>query len=142
MLFQYDSLRWAYCISIFSLLVFVLFEVKRRQRVIPVIDRLKNTTVEFVQVVGSVYYQQRDNTDIAEKKVTYLLEYIRSKYRLKTLELDQAFKDSLITIAGASADLVDELLQEISYLKAGNKVSDQQLIRLNKLIEEFYKQDQ
>ena len=141
-LFKYDQLKWAYYITIFSLIAFVLFEVKRRQRVIPVINRLKNTTVEFVEVVGSVYYQQRNNSDIAAKKVTYLLEYIRTKYRLKTTELDLEFKTALINISGAEADLVDELLQEITYLKTGNKVSDTQLIRLNKLIEQFYKQDQ
>jgi hypothetical protein len=141
-LFQYDKLRWAYYISIFSLLAFVLFEIKRRQRVIPVLERLKNSTVEFVEVVGRVYYQQRNNRDIAEKKVTYLLAYIRTKYRLKTVNLDLAFKNALINISGAEADLLDELLNEISYLNAGSNVKDEQLIRLNKLIEEFYKQDQ
>ncbi|MES2651572.1 MAG: DUF4350 domain-containing protein [Bacteroidota bacterium] len=141
-LFEYDQLRWAYCISIFSLIAFVLFEVKRRQRIIPIQDRLKNTTVEFAEVVGSVYYQQRNNNDIAAKKVTYVLEYIRTKYRLKTTELTLEFKNALINISGAEADLIDELLQEITYLKAGNNVSDPQLIRINKLIEQFYKQDQ
>lgn len=141
-LFHYNELRWAYYISIFSLLAFVVFEVKRRQRIIPVIERLKNTTVEFVEVVGRVYYQQRNNSDIAEKKVTYLLEYIRAKYRLKTMDLGLEFKNALINISGAEADLVGELLKEISYLNTDRKVSDQQLIRLNKLMEEFYKQDQ
>lgn len=140
-LFAYDKLKWAYYISIFSLIAFVLFEVKRRQRIIPVIDPVKNTTVEFVEVVGRVYYQQRNNTDIAAKKVSYLLEYLRTKYRLKTTDLDLAFKSALIAISGAEADLVEELLQEITYLKTGNTVNDPQLIRLNKLIEQFYRQD-
>jgi hypothetical protein len=140
--FKYDELRWAYYIALFSLVAFILFEIKRRQRIIPVIERLKNTSVEFAEVVGRVYYQQRNNRDIAEKKVSYLLEYIRTKYRLKTLDLDQEFKASLIKISSVSADIIDELLEEITYLKAGQMVKDQQLIRLNKLIEQFYKQDQ
>jgi hypothetical protein len=136
------ELRWAYYIALFSLVAFILFEIKRRQRIIPVIERLKNTSVEFAEVVGRVYYQQRNNRDIAEKKVSYLLEYIRTKYRLKTLDLDQEFNASLIKISSVSADIIDELLEEITYLKAGQMVKDQQLIRLNKLIEQFYKQDQ
>jgi len=141
-LFKYDELRWAYYIALFSLVAFILFEIKRRQRIIPVVERLKNTSVEFAEVVGRVYYQQRNNRDIAEKKVNYLLEYIRTKYRLKTLDLDQEFKIALINISSVSADIIDELLEEITYLKAGQMVKDQQLIRLNKLIEQFYKQDQ
>ncbi|RZL30394.1 MAG: DUF4350 domain-containing protein, partial [Pedobacter sp.] len=76
-LFKYEQLRWAYYIALLSLIVFVLYEIKRRQRIIPVIERPKNSSVEFVNVVGRVYYQQRNNRDIAEKKITYLLEYIR-----------------------------------------------------------------
>jgi len=140
--FKYDQLRWAYYISIISLIVFVIYEVKRRQRIIPVIVRPKNTTVEFVEVVGKVYYQQRNNRDIAEKKISYLLEYIRSKYRLKTTEINQEFKENLIKRAGAAEDTIEEIFNEINYLKAGHAVSDQQLIRLNKIIEQFYKQDQ
>ncbi|TCC93387.1 DUF4350 domain-containing protein [Pedobacter frigiditerrae] len=140
--FEYDQLRWAYYIALLSLVVFVLFEIKRRQRVIPVIDRLKNTSVEFVSVVGRVYYQQRNNRDIAEKKVIYLMEYIRSKYRLKTININQEFKETLIRVSGATEEVIEELFTEIIYLNAGGMVRDQQLIMLNKIIEQFYKQDQ
>ncbi len=140
--FEYEQLKWAYYIALFSLIVFVLFEIKRRQRIIPVIERPKNTSVEFVQVVGRVYYQQRNNRDIAEKKVVYLLAYIRNKYRIKTNHLDQAFEEALIHSSVADAEVIKELLQEINYLNAGQVVKDAQLIRLNKLIEQFYKQDQ
>lgn len=142
LIFKYDSLRWAYYISIFGLLVFVLFEIKRRQRIIPVITRLTNTSVEFVKVVGRVYYQQRDNRDIAEKKVKYLLEYIRNKYRLRTLDLDQEFKDGLIKVSSASEETIQNLLIEINHLKKGQMVHDKHLIELNKTIEQFYKEDQ
>lgn len=140
--FEYDQLRWAYYIALLSLVVFVLFEIKRRQRIIPVIDRLKNTSVEFVNVVGRVYYQQRNNRDIAEKKVIYLMEYIRSKYRLKTININQEFKETLIRVSGATEEVIEELFTEIIYLNAGGMVRDQQLITLNKIIEQFYKQDQ
>lgn len=141
-LFKYEQLRWAYYIALFSLIVFVLYEIKRRQRIIPIIERPKNSSVEFVNVVGRVYYQQRNNRDIAEKKITYLLEYIRNKYRLKTIDLNQEFREALTNKSGATADVIDDILDQIKYIKAGQMVRDDQLIRLNKNIEEFYRQDQ
>lgn len=141
-LFKYEQLRWAYYIALLSLIVFVLYEIKRRQRIIPVIERPKNSSVEFVNVVGRVYYQQRNNRDIAEKKITYLLEYIRNKYRLKTIDLNQEFREALINKSGATADVIDDILDQIKFIKAGQTVRDDQLIRLNKNIEEFYRQDQ
>ncbi len=141
-LFNDDNLRWAYYLALFSLLVFVLYEMKRRQRIIPVLDPLKNTSVEFAQVVGSVYYQQRNNSDIVQKKINYLLDYIRIKYRIKTTVIDQDFVEALAKLSGSNLVLVTELTGAITSFKPGSKVSDQQLIDINKLIEKFYKQDQ
>lgn len=140
--FDYEELRWAYYIALCSLVIFVIFEMKRRQRIIPVIERAKNTAVEFVSVVGKVYYQQRNNRDIAEKKVVYLLDYIRSKYRLRTTELDQEFKETLIRVSGANEEIITDLIASIHYLRGGGGVGDAQLIHLNAIIEKFYQQDQ
>ncbi len=141
-LFNDDNLRWAYYLALFSLLVFVLYEMKRRQRIIPIIDPLKNTSVEFAQVVGSVYYQQRNNSDIVQKKINYLLDYIRIKYRIKTTVIDQEFIESLAKLSGSNLVAITELTEAITSFKPDSKVSDQQLIDINKLIEKFYKQDQ
>lgn len=141
-LFKYDQLRWAYYIALFSLIAFVLFEIKRRQRIIPVISQPKNTSVEFAETIGRVYYQQRNNKDIAEKKINYWLEYLRSKYRLRTVNINEEFKETLISRTGATAETIEALFVELQYLNGGYLISDQDLIRLNKLIEQFYKQDQ
>ncbi|MXV17555.1 DUF4350 domain-containing protein [Hufsiella ginkgonis] len=130
-------LRNAYYITLVAMLLFVLFEMKRRQRIIPIADPMKNATTEFVQVVGQVYYHQRDNRNIAEKKIRYLLEHIRSRYHVKTAGLDQAFAEMLVQRSGASPELVASLLREIAQVRTGGMVSDQQLIKLHTLIQEF-----
>lgn len=143
-LFSYDELRWAYYLALLGLVIFVLYEMKRRQRIIPILDPLKNTSVEFAQVVGRVYYQQRNHHDIIEKKINYFLEYLRNKYRLKTTELDQEFVDTLIKITGIEANLITQLMGYITaFDKMDNrtKVDDLYLIEFNKLIERFYKLD-
>lgn len=138
--FKHDQLRWAYCLTLAGLLVFVLFEMKRRQRIIPVLLPLKNSSAEFVTVVGSVYYQQRDNSDIAQKKINYFLEYIRLNYRLKTLKTDEEFISSLVLISGAQEETTRQLFTVINTVQHGSKVTDTLLIELNKLIEKFYNQ--
>ncbi len=135
---QHPELKWAYCIALFSLLVFVLYEMKRRQRVIPVADPLKNTSAEFVEVVGRVYYEQRNHADIAQKKITYLLEYIRSKYNLKMERADKEFAELLLNKSGVDRELATGLVFRIAQLKLYANVSEQELIELNKDIESFY----
>lgn len=141
-LFRNDSLRWAYYLAICGLLIFVFFEMKRRQRVIPVVEPLKNTSVDFVEVVGKIYYQQRDNRDIAQKKIRYFLEYVRSNYHLKTTLLNEEFRNDLLLKSGVSEDLIQELIATINRLNEAVMINDEALIQLNKLIEKFYKQAQ
>lgn len=141
-LFKNDGLRWAYYLAISGLLIFVLFEMKRRQRIIPVVEPLKNTSVEFVNVVGKVYYQQRDNRDIVRKKITYFLEYVRTNYRVKTTVLNEEFVSDLILKTGINEDVVRNLIEMINKLNSAVVVNDNALIQLNELIENFNKKAQ
>jgi hypothetical protein len=141
-LFKHDQLRWAYYLSMISLVIFVLFEMKRRQRIIPVISQLRNSSVDFVRVVGKVYYQQRDNSDIASKKISYLLEFIRATYRLKTNAIDEELMTALVSKSGGNESDIRHLFATIEEVNRPGRVTDHQLITLNKLIEKFYKQAQ
>ena len=78
------SLKWAYFTLIISLIFFVIFRGRRDQRVIPIIKPLANTTLEFVETVGNLYFKQSNHKNIADKKITYFLDFIRIKYSLKT----------------------------------------------------------
>ena len=138
--FSYPSLQWAYYISLFSLFTFILFEVKRRQRIIPVIEPLKNSTVDFVNVVGQVYYEQRNNQNICAKKVLYFLEHIRSQYYLKTNVLDNEFLEKLVQKTGIDAGFARDLVNHLNYISVQPRINDSELITLNQLIEKFYTQ--
>ena len=133
------ALQWALYLSLVGLTVFVLFEKKRRQRIIPIIEPLRNTTVDFAEVVGKVYYEKRDNLNIAHKKILYLFSFLRDQYQLKTTQLDNEFIESLAWKTGADTAFVQDLIGYINYIAQQSKVTDKELIELNHLIEKFYK---
>lgn len=135
-----DALRWTFYIAFFSLIVFVLYETKRRQRIIPVIEPLANSTLNFVNVVGQVYYEQRDNRNISNKKILYFLEHLRTVFYLKTNPLDEAFIDNLSKKTAIEHSFATELVNHINYLHAAQQVTNTELVKLNQLIEQFYKQ--
>jgi ABC-type taurine transport system substrate-binding protein len=105
-----------------------------------VIEPLQNSTVDFVTVVGQVYYEKRNNANIAHKKVTYLLEHWRDHYRLKTNKLDYEFIDHLSKKTGIDKRLASDLVDILNYINVQQQVTDHELINLNKLIEKFYSQ--
>jgi hypothetical protein len=138
--FNNPSLQWSYYLSLFSLVVFVLFEIKRRQRIIPVIEPLNNSTLDFVNVVGQVYYEKRNNANIANKKILYFLTHLRDEYQLKTNILDKEFAEKLSGKLGIESNFADHLISYIKYISVQDNVNDRELIELNQLIEKFYTQ--
>jgi hypothetical protein len=133
-----DTLRWAYYTALISLLIFVVYSIKRTQRIIPVIEPLKNSTIDFVNVVGQVYYEQRDNRDIAHKKIQYFLALLRDEYQLKTNKLDMEFTTALAQKMGLTPLFARDLVNYIIYINNQQRVTDSELLELNKLIENFY----
>ncbi|MGG7036986.1 MAG: DUF4350 domain-containing protein, partial [Flavobacterium sp.] len=49
------ALRWAWYLFLIGILTFMVFNAKRRQRIIPIIKPLENTTVDFAKTIGNLY---------------------------------------------------------------------------------------
>jgi hypothetical protein len=131
-------LRWALWLTICAFVIFVLFETKRRQRIIPVIEPLRNTTLDFVETVSSVYYSQHDNSSIARKKIQFWLDYIRQRYYLSTQNMDDTFVQLLHRKSAVSKELIEMILKNISRAEAQLRVTNDLLRELSNQIDEFY----
>ncbi|WP_443937522.1 DUF4350 domain-containing protein [Pedobacter sp. MW01-1-1] len=137
-LFAHRELKCAYYVCLFALLIFVLYEIKRKQRVIPVVEPLANTSLEFVKVVGSVYYHERNNLDIATKRINYFLEHLRSRYYLATNLLDESFTELLVHKTGINEVFAKNLTRALRETPQRQSMNDSELILLNNSIEQFY----
>ncbi len=136
--FQYPALRIAWLILIYGLLLFVIFHIKRRQRVIPVVEPLRNTTIEFVQTVGNLYFQEESATEILDKKITYFLDKIRTRYYLDTSKLDERFALRLQLKSGKDPLLIEKIMKHIYQFRRLKSAVPDDLVKLNDLIEKFW----
>ncbi|WP_179346187.1 DUF4350 domain-containing protein [Winogradskyella ursingii] len=134
------ALKWSFYISMFGLILFVIFRGKRTQRIIPVIDKLQNSTVEFTQTIGELYYQHGDYTNIINKKIQYFLEFVRTNYYLDTSKLSAGFIEKLALKSSNTKEDAKALIDYLLFLKSKNHHTEQELIELNKKIEHFTKQ--
>ena len=136
--FRYPALRAVWLLLVYGLVVYILFNSKRRQRIVPVIKPLKNTTVEFVQTIGNLYFQQGNTANIIEKKIVFFLDRIRTYYFIDTSGLDYRFAEKLKSKSGKNLELITEILEFINKFRKNKIAEKNDLIHLNKLIEEFW----
>ena len=133
-----DALRYAWYLGLISLVLFLIFNAKRRQRIVKEIKPHENTTVAFTKTIGNLYYETKDHNNLVEKKITYFLEYLRRVYFLDTQVLDERFTKLLIQKSGKDIEQIQQLVKSIVHLKAKPQCTEADLINLNKQIEDFY----
>lgn len=139
--FNNPALKSAYYLLLLSLLIFIAIGVKRKQRIIPVIEPLRNTTLDFVDTVGTLYYQTGNHKNIADKKILYFLEYIRSTFQVKTNLYDDVFINRITNLSGIERQKVHDLFYYFADLNAKPGISQDELLKLNRMIEQFHKKN-
>ncbi len=139
-LFSQPALAWALSLAILGLLLYTGFEVKRKQRVIPPLEPLPNTTLAFTQTIGRLYFQNGDHRNLIHKRIRVLLDHIRSAYFLPTHGFDQAFLHQLAAKSGLDEKELAQLFRRIIHAQTHDTISEASLIELNRLIEWFYRE--
>jgi hypothetical protein len=139
-LLSIPAFRWAFWLLLLFFLLMYLFESKRRQRMIAAIVPLRNSSLDFVKTVGRLYYQQKDNLNLAHKMSAHFLNHLRTKYNLPTSNLDDDFAERLSYKSGFDKTLTKELVEHIKTIQQQQSLANEDLLALNKKIEAFYKQ--
>lgn len=132
------ALKWAWYFALFGMLFFIIFNTKRRQRVIPIEVPLKNTTLDFTKTIGNLYYQEKDYLNIIDKKIIFFLEKVRNEYYLDTFNLDETFVKKLHQKSGKSKEQIQELFNLINNLRNKTTATETDVVNLNNQIEKFY----
>lgn len=137
-LMRYKAFKWALLTGIFTVLLFVLLGMRRRQRMIPVLEKPKNDSLDFVKTMGRLYYEQKDHKNLAQKMSAYFLEHVRGHYKLPTQTLDETFIKNLHYKSGYPEEELTSLVNFINNVDLLPAVSEQQLANFHKQVELFY----
>ena len=141
--FQYilnnPALRWAFWLLLLLFAMIYLFDSKRRQREIPVISALSNTSLDFVRTIGRLYFQRRDNHNLAMKMVAHFQDQVRTRFHLPVTALDEAFVDRLAYRTGYPKQSLTPLVGYMQELPSKAYISDDELLDFHQQLEAFYK---
>jgi hypothetical protein len=129
------ALRWGFWLAIIAFLVFIFFNAKRKQRIIPEIPPVRNTTVDFAKTIGNLYFQEGDHHTIIEKKIIYFLEYIRNSYLIDTYSLNDDFVEKLHLKTGKPVEDIQKTVSLIKKHRHQFTSTEADVLAINKAIE-------
>ena len=136
---KYPALAMAFWIAVALLLLYVLFGIKRKQRIVPVIPPVHNTSIAFTEAVAGLYLTEKNNKNIADKMVGYFNEHVRTHYFLNVQPGNKDFITTLSKKSGVAFENVQSLYGAMHHALNADTVSDYELLSLNEQIQHFYK---
>lgn len=125
-------LRWGLWLSLLLVGLFMVFTARRRQRVIPVETPPRNHTLEFVQLIGTLYYQRKDHANLLRKKHAYFAEELRNHLDIDiTDEREDAVSvPTLSKVTGMDEQEIKTLLRDVRAAVQSTVISEAQLRQL------------
>jgi hypothetical protein len=139
-LFRYEAFRWAFLTALVTLLLLLLSEMRRKQRIIPIVQRPKNESLDFVRTIGRLYYGQKDHNDLALKMAAGFLDHVRTRYKLSTENLDEGFIQALHHKSGYPHAGIARLVQYIGVAGTDTPIAEKELSHFYQSLEGFYQQ--
>ena len=138
-IFSQPPLKAAWFLFLIGMLLFMIFNAKRRQRVVPIIKPLQNSSIDFTKTIGNLYFQEGEHSNLIDKKVIYFLDKIRSQYLLETTMLDDNFIKKLHQKTGKNLLEIQSIVFMINHHRKNNFQSvESDLLELNSAIERFF----
>lgn len=141
---SHQSLKWAWYLMLATVLLYLFFHMKRRQRVIPLIEPYENTSIEFARTLGDLHFINKDHLSIVKKMMRSFKYHIRQRYKINT---DQNWDTYLKTLSQRS-DVPEHILTQLfkrydlillKMEKRREPLNEEDLIALYKLIQHFHK---
>ncbi len=132
------SLKTAYYMLLLTTLLFVFFTAKRRQRIIPIVKPYENKTLAFVRTISGLYYKSKNHKDIAQKRFTYLNNFLKQKYNVNIANTDNADIEKAAQKTGLKPELLKKLLSYRTKINKHENISAENLAAFNKIIEDIY----
>jgi hypothetical protein len=139
-LMRYRETRFALWLAVIVAVCYILFQGKRRQRIIPIIAPLRNESVAFVTTIGRLYFNKGNHANLAGKLIQQFLEWVRVTYYIGTGVLNEGFAYQLSMKSGIAPEVVAELMEMITEIRTNSVQPDDAFIfRLYNIIQQFYK---
>ena len=139
---QQPSLKYAWWLLLLTVLLYVVFGGKRKQRVIPVLEPKRNTSLEFVNLISQLHFKNGSHLDMAQKKMRYFLYFVRSKYGIHADKFREEHIQRLSEKSKVAFEDVNVIFSRYYLIedRFRNHIEANRLVDLYDAIENFYKQ--
>ena len=133
-------LWYAWQVLLVSVMLFLVFAGRRKQRSIPVIEAPVNHTMAFVDAVGRFYKNEKQNALVFHREWSQFLVFVRQQFRIRLQTLSEEELQRLADRSGVSLRTISRLMATHEKYRIFSELSNQELTETNEAIGQFYQE--
>jgi len=132
------ALKAAYYLLILGTLLYVFFGGKRKQKIIPVMEKNENTSLEYIETVSQLFYQQDQHEKLVAHMKTIFYHKMQKKFFVSPD--DPNYVKVLAKKSKISATELQYIIHRFKDLDRNYTFTSDQLASLNQRLEVIYKE--
>jgi hypothetical protein len=133
------ALQAAFYLLLLGGIIYAMLGIKRKQRLIPLVQLPINTTIKFVTMVGQLYRDNGSHEELATKKIIFFADWLREHFHLHGEVFTQDVFALISERSGVNQTRMTEVLRLIQLIKNSDSITKQTLLDLNERIESLKK---
>ena len=138
-LFEHQSLRYAWYTLLLTVVLFLLFRSKRQQRIIPILPKLSNTSIEFARALGTLYYQSNSPKFLCNEMMKLFHNYNRRRYNIQPGKKGEYNTESLAKKSKVPSADIHKIYDLERRLKYNEMARMNEVVPLFKALKNYYK---
>lgn len=136
---KHEALRWSFYLLLCTALFYIGFTARRRQRIIPIREPLRNFSLNFIRSIGRLYFLERRHEGLVRHQMRYLLSFLRERYKLNLNEFGEEQVELIHRRTGADRDVILRLAREYQRIKVYALPEDSDALQFHATLTQFYK---
>jgi hypothetical protein len=132
------ALRWAWFIFLALIGLYLIFAAKRQQRPIPVLEDKSNTSLEFIQTIGQMYFRQGEHIRLCDMMLKQFQTFVRERYHLATRDMNEDFMNTLAAKSDIPLDIIRHIVGYKNLIYR-NSLTEDSMIDFHQTLNRFYK---
>jgi hypothetical protein len=133
----HPPLKWSFYLTLLGALLFILFKAKRKQKYIEVLAVKGNSSMEYAEMMGQLYFKEQNHSFIARQLWKKFLDFTKEHFGMVIKENNSSWMDKLEEKSGFPMAKLKGI--ELAYQKSKlDNFSEDDLMNFYNKLQYFY----
>ncbi len=135
---KFESLKWAWYLFLFTLLLLILFASKYRLKPMQRVAETESDKLGYFNTISGIFRKYQNNRAVAIYRLNFFKHFVRTKVKLSDFDLEKEYVDSLVLKTRVERAIIFNIISHGNFILRQEEISKDELDILETALNDFY----